>query len=98
MAKCWETRGCDEEMMSRCPHNIGRVPCPADCLSTHCARPQHRLLGALDALDHPEVDRAAAIKEVCLFCGFFLENGPVRDPDSGEVPTMAARALNINVR
>ena len=31
MAQCWERRGCDEEMMSRCPHNIPGEPCPADC-------------------------------------------------------------------
>jgi hypothetical protein len=98
MAKCWETRGCDDEMQSRCPHNVEGMPCPADCLSTHCQRPTHETVDAMDALMNPDVDRAAAVKEACLFCRFFLENGPKIDTDAPRVePHMAARGLNIIV-
>ena len=95
MAKCWETRGCDAEMMERCPHNIEGLPCPADCLNTHCTRPTHTMVDALDALMNPDVDRSAAIKEVCLLCKFFLENGPLLEGAATSEPHMAARGLNV---
>ncbi len=41
MPKCWEMRGCDEEMQSYCPHNIPGEPCPADCQFAACLRPTH---------------------------------------------------------
>lgn len=99
MAKCWETRGCDDEMQSRCPHNVPGAPCPADCLNTMCDRPTHHTVDPLDALMNPDVDRSAAIKEVCLFCEFFLTNGPKipDDPALRTQPRMAARQLNIEV-
>lgn len=98
MAKCWETRGCDEEMQSRCPHNIDGLPCPADCFNTRCERPTHQLVNAMDALLNPDVDRSAARKETCLFCQFFLDNGPKIDFSKPVVaPRMAARGLNILV-
>lgn len=75
--KCWETRGCDEEMMNRCPHNVEGLPCPAGCLNTHCQRTTHKIVEPLDALANPDVDRGAAVKEVCLLCAFFLEQGPL---------------------
>ena len=43
MAQCWERRGCDEEMMSRCPHNIPGEPCPADCRFAACTRSTHEV-------------------------------------------------------
>jgi hypothetical protein len=76
MAKCWEVRGCDEEMMSRCPHNTPGEPCPADCHYAACFRSTHVVATDFDLLLNPTLNYEAAIKEVCRFCENFLKNGP----------------------
>ena len=76
MAFCWELRGCDEEMQSRCPHNVPGEPCPSDCNFSACDRRTHQVAEGLAILDNPEVDRSAAVKEVCRACIFFIQNGP----------------------
>ena len=86
MAFCWEQRGCDEEMQSRCPHNIPGEPCPADCHYAACQRPTHKVEDDFGILLNPERDYDAAVKEVCRFCEFFLTKGPnVADRKEGEV-------------
>lgn len=82
---CWELRGCDDEMQSRCPHNIPGEPCPADCRFAACTRPTHHVEDDFMVLLNPDRDYDAAIKEVCRFCTFFLTNGPSiadRDPNA----------------
>jgi hypothetical protein len=76
MAKCWETRGCDDEMMSTCPHNSPGEKCPARCAFAACERPTHKLSSDPAVIFDPTTDRRAAIKEQCTFCEFFLTNGP----------------------
>ncbi|MEE0845511.1 MAG: hypothetical protein U0L71_04880 [Eggerthellaceae bacterium] len=86
MAFCWEQRGCDEEMQSRCPHNIPGEPCPADCHYAACQRPTHKVEYDFGILLNPERDYDASVKEVCRFCEFFLTKGPnVADRKEGEV-------------
>lgn len=77
MAKCWETRGCDEEMQADCPHSavIGDR-CPTKCAFATCDRPDHKLTTDPELIFDPTIDRAASIKEGCQFCEFFLKNGP----------------------
>lgn len=77
MAYCWQARGCDEEMSSRCPHNVKGVfsPCPIDCCYTACENPQHEVAEPAVALAS-DVDRRAAAKEQCMWCTFFLKTGP----------------------
>lgn len=82
MAKCWEMRGCDDEMQSRCPHNIPGEPCPADCHFAACHRPTHHVAADLSVLLNPDRDYNAAIKQVCHVCEFFLNNGPEIDPNA----------------
>ncbi|MCL1797565.1 MAG: hypothetical protein FWG24_04560 [Eggerthellaceae bacterium] len=77
MALCWETRGCDEELQSRCPHNTPGEPCPADCFYAACSRETHQIEHDFDILLNPERDYEAAVKQVCRFCSFFLVNGPL---------------------
>ncbi len=74
---CWEIRGCDDEMMNRCPHysEITYSPCPPDCRYTDCARPQHKIATDVALLLDPNVDRSAVNKESCRFCVYFLKNG-----------------------
>lgn len=76
MAKCWETRGCDDEMMSQCPHNNPGEKCPARCNFAQCDRPSHRPTSDPAFIFDPWIDRRAAVKEQCTFCEFFLTNGP----------------------
>lgn len=76
MAKCWEMRGCDEEMQSRCPHDVPTDKCPSKCAFAACDRPQHELTSDPMLVFEPTTDRSAAIKEVCGFCAFFLTHGP----------------------
>ncbi len=84
MANCWERRGCDDEMMERCPHNQPGEPCPADCHFAACHRATHVVASDFGLLLNPERDYEAAIKEVCRFCEHFLKNGPdVADGDAG---------------
>lgn len=77
MAKCWEQRGCDEEMQAECPHHtMFRDRCPSKCAFAGCDRPSHELTTDPALVFSPDVDRSAAIKENCHFCAFFLQNGP----------------------
>lgn len=79
VVQCWRARGCDEEMRSRCPHNIPGEPCPADCHYAACDRPTHVVAQDFELLLNPERDYDAAVKEVCRFCEHFLVNGPGLD-------------------
>jgi hypothetical protein len=77
MAKCWETRGCDEEMQAECAHVVEFFDnCPTKCAFAGCDRPSYLLVTDPEILFDPTVDRTAAIKDGCQFCGFFLKNGP----------------------
>ena len=77
MAKCWEKRGCDEEMQAECPHPVDfKDNCPAKCAFAVCDRPTYKLTTDPDLVFSVEADRSAAIKDVCFTCEFFLTRGP----------------------
>lgn len=76
MAHCWDLRGCDEEMQSRCPHNTPGEPCPPDCNFAACDRPTHQVAYGLAMFDNPDVDRGVPVKEICRTCTFFIQHGP----------------------
>ena len=65
-AFCWELRGCyeDEEMNSRCPHNIPGEPC-------------HVVARDVLTILNPDLKYDAAVKEVCRMCENFLLHGPL---------------------
>lgn len=74
---CWSVRGCDEDLQSRCPHAaIATERCPAECYYAKCSRPQHRVTADPSLVFDPDIDRDAAIKDVCLSCAHFLSQGP----------------------
>ncbi|MDR0350387.1 MAG: hypothetical protein LBH64_02405 [Coriobacteriales bacterium] len=77
-ASCWQERGCDAEMASRCPHATSSADglCVAECAYTACQRGQRKVTANFMLLLDPSVDRTAAIKENCLNCVFFLQNAP----------------------
>ena len=78
MTKCWEKRGCDEEMWSRCPHATSSDDgvCVAECYYTTCFNEQREIATDIALLLDPTVDRTQAIKENCRNCVFFLKNAP----------------------
>jgi hypothetical protein len=77
MAKCWEQRGCDEEMQGECPHSVDfHDNCPTKCAFAACDRATYELTTDPGLIFDPNVDRDAAIKDGCKFCGFFLTKGP----------------------
>jgi len=76
MAKCWESRGCDDEMASTCPHNNPDEKCPARCAFAQCDRPGHRSSSDPALIFDPSIDRGPAMKEHARFCEFFLKKGP----------------------
>lgn len=79
MAKCWEQRGCDDEMQAECPHptTLGDR-CPTKCAFASCDRPTYELTTDPELIFSIEVDREAAIKDNCMYCAFFLTHGPRR--------------------
>ena len=77
MARCWERRGCDEEMQADCPHaSQPGDRCPSKCAYAQCDRPTHELTVDPELVFDPDVGRDAAIREQCLYCAFFLQHGP----------------------
>jgi hypothetical protein len=77
MAKCWEQRGCDEEMQAECPHSaVFKDRCPTKCAFAACDRAQHQLTTDPALIFSIEVDRETAIKDGCMHCEFFLKHGP----------------------
>jgi hypothetical protein len=77
MAKCWETRGCDEEMQSECLHHTEiHDRCPSKCAFAACDRKTYELTTDPDLIFDPYVDREQAVKENCMYCAFFLTHAP----------------------
>jgi len=77
MAKCWEQRGCDDEMQAECPHSVDfKDNCPTKCAFATCDRATYELTTDPALVFDPTVDRGAAIKDGCGYCGFFLTHGP----------------------
>lgn len=77
MARCWELRGCDDEMQAECPHPTElHDRCPTKCAFAQCDRPTHELTVDPELVFDAAVDRDSAIREECLFCAFFLRHGP----------------------
>lgn len=77
MAKCWEQRGCDEEMQSECPHATQLLDrCPTKCAFAACDRPNNKLTIDPELIFSVGPDREAPIKDGCLYCEFFLLHGP----------------------
>ncbi len=90
MTQCWEKRGCDEEMMARCPHNEPGEPCPADCHFAACHRPTHEVCQDFAVLLNPDLYYDASVKQVCRFCVHFLTNGPCISEGVEEYPRLGS--------
>lgn len=74
---CWSMRGCDEEMMARCPHAVDpSEQCPITCQYAACDRPTHAVTSDPAIMFDPGADRRQAARATCTRCVFFLTNGP----------------------
>jgi len=77
MARCWEQRGCDEQMQSECPHAVDiKDNCPTKCAFANCDRASFELTTDPELIFSPSIDRSKAIKDGCFYCAFFLTHGP----------------------
>ena len=77
MAKCWERRGCDDDMQSHCAHATEfKDNCPTKCVFANCDRSTHEISMDPEKIFSVTVDRQAAIRDICTLCEFFLTNGP----------------------
>ncbi len=77
MSGCWEIRACDDEMQAECPHPaVFKDRCPSKCAFAYCERSTHKLTTDPELVFSPDVDREAAIMDICLYCEFFLTRGP----------------------
>jgi hypothetical protein len=85
MAKCWETRPCDEEMQADCPHpTVMHDRCPAACAFAHCVRPTRKVTSDPALVFDGTIDRSSAIRAECLHCEFFLTHAPrIDEKDAG---------------
>ena len=77
MARCWELRDCDGDLLENCPHpNEFNDRCPAKCRFADCQRPQRAHAADPSVLFDATVDRSHAVKDVCLYCELFILKGP----------------------
>ena len=84
MTVCWRTRECDPEIQKECQHAVTDYDmCPSKCFFAACDRPTHEVTTDPELVLDPDIDRGQALKQSCLYCVFFLKNGP-RKPQSDE--------------
>ena len=77
LAGCWSERGCTEEMQATCPHAVDPTEkCPAECFYGKCGRDTNHATSDPDLVWNLHVDRSVAAKQQCVYCEFFLKNGP----------------------
>ena len=77
MAGCWSRRGCSDEMQAACPHAIDpEEKCPVECYYAKCGNATYAPTGDPALIFDPTVDRSAARKQQCVYCGHFLTKGP----------------------
>jgi len=77
MTVCWRTRECDPEIQKDCQHAVTDYDmCPSKCFFAACDRPTHEITSDPELVFDPDIDRSQALKQSCLYCEFFLKNGP----------------------
>jgi len=77
---CWRTRDCSPEVQGCCQHAVTDFDmCPSRCNFAFCHRPEHRVTADPALVFDPSLDREQSLKQTCLYCEFFLKNGPKKD-------------------
>lgn len=80
MAVCWRTRNCEADMRETCAHAVSDYDmCPTKCDFANCDRPTYELTIDPALIFDPTVDRDQALKQNCMYCKFFLTNGPRKE-------------------
>lgn len=76
---CWRVRNCEHDMQKICGHAVTDWDmCPLRCSFSYCDRDTHVQTSDPELVLDPTIDRDQAIKQVCIYCEFFLKNGPRR--------------------
>jgi len=71
------------DMQTHCNHAVTDWDmCPARCSFALCDRPTYELTTDAALIFAPDIDRDQALKQGCLWCKFFLENAPRKDPNA----------------
>jgi len=66
-------------MQDTCGHAVSDWDmCPARCAYAQCDRSTYEFTSDPALVFDPTVDREQALKQNCLWCKFFLTNGPRR--------------------
>ena len=74
---CWRTRDCEQDMQKICGHAVTDYDmCPLRCSFSVCDRDTHQQTTDPDLIFDETVDRDQALKQTCVYCEFFLKNGP----------------------
>ena len=74
---CWRTRLCSPEVQDACMHAVSDFDmCPSRCNFSFCQLETHKISTDAALVFDPNVDRSQALKQTCLYCEFFLKNGP----------------------
>jgi hypothetical protein len=82
---CWKTRPCSPEVQEACKHAVTDFDmCPSRCTFAFCQLESHVLTTDPALVFDHTVDRSAALKQTCLYCEFFLKNGPRKPAKAGE--------------
>ncbi|MCL2818583.1 MAG: hypothetical protein FWD41_02500 [Actinomycetia bacterium] len=71
------------DMQTHCAHAVNDWDmCPARCSFAICDRPTYEFTTDPTLVFSPDIDRDATLKQGCLWCKFFLTNGPRKNPDA----------------
>ena len=77
MAKCWEQRGCDEEMQGECPHAVEFIDnCPTKCAFATCDRPTYELTIDPELIFGPTSTAARRSRTAACTARSSCTNGP----------------------
>lgn len=67
--KCWEIRGCPQDLMENCMFGIKQIPCEITCHFAGSACEGYDIVSGPEYLDGmPNVSGLNVVKEQCYFC------------------------------
>jgi hypothetical protein len=75
LAKCWEIRGCPQEMLDSCPVSLSKGLCLLNCQYAACFSPRNKMVED-PAMIFGEYARRniKPVKQVCFTCEYYLTN------------------------
>ncbi len=84
MAKCWQIRGCPQEMLDTCPISVSKGLCLLNCAYARCFSSRSKIADSPAIIfGGPTQANIEAVKQACLTCEHYLTRGS-RDGSSAE--------------